>query len=130
MTKEMAQKAVKRKKNSLAAQTEKSYAKHAFAAGNRIHRNYTWLAGVVVVVLLVIICVSVSGASKKIESRNESYDKQIEMLNAQIEEQEKRREELDLYSVYITTKQFIEEFAREKLGLVFKDELIFRPNEE
>ena len=47
----------------------------------------------------------------------------------QIDEQNKRKEELQTRSIYVTTKQFIEEFAREKLGLVYEDELIFRAND-
>ena len=45
------------------------------------------------------------------------------------DEQKQRKEDLQTRSIYITTKQFVEEFAREKLGLVFEDEIIFRPED-
>ena len=61
--------------------------------------------------------------------KNAAYDKQIAALTQQIDEQNKRKEELQTRSIYVTTKQFIEEFAREKLGLVYEDELIFRAND-
>jgi cell division protein DivIC len=58
------------------------------------------------------------------------YDEQIALLENQLDEQAQRRDELQTRSIYVTTKQFIEEFAREKLGLVYEDELIFRPQDK
>lgn len=104
---------------------------HAVIIQNRrIAHNYTWLAGLAVIVLMVVICFAVNSASGRLEDKNAAYDKQIEALNEQLAEQKQRREELDTRSIYVTTKQFIEEFAREKLGLVYEDELIFRPQDE
>lgn len=110
---------------------DRGYSRHAVVMqDHRITRNYTWLAGFVVILLMGIICSAVYKASEQAEEKNASYDAQIAALNMQLEEQEQRREELEYRSVYITTKQFIEEFAKEKLGLVYDDELIFRPEEE
>lgn len=95
----------------------------------RIVRNYTWLAGFVVIILMGIICSAVNKASDKLEDKNEVYEQQIEALDNQIAEQKRRREDLQTRSIYITTKQFVEDFAREKLGLVFEDEIIFRPED-
>ena len=67
--------------------------------------------------------------SADFSDKNAAYDKQIAALTQQIDEQNKRKEELQTRSIYVTTKQFIEEFAREKLGLVYEDELIFRAND-
>lgn len=96
---------------------------------SRIRHNYTWLAGIIVVVIMLILCSALKSASKRLEEKNEAYDKQIEALSLQLDEQAIRKETLDERSKYITTKQFVIEFAREKLGLVFKDELIFRPED-
>lgn len=96
---------------------------------SRIRHNYTWLAGIIVVVIMLILCSALKSASKRLEEKNAAYDKQIEALSLQLDEQAVRKETLDERSKYITTKQFVIEFAREKLGLVFKDELIFRPED-
>ncbi len=96
----------------------------------KISRNYTWLAGLAVFALMLVICFVVGRSSGKLEDKNAVYDKQIAELNVQIDNQNKRKEELQTRSIYVTTKQFIEEFAREKLGLVYKDELIFRANDD
>lgn len=95
---------------------------------NRIKHNYTWIAGFIAILLMVIICVAMRSASNHVEDKISAYDRQIEMLSNKIEDQEERKSELEYKSIFITTKQFIEEFAREKLGLVFEDELIFRPH--
>lgn len=78
---------------------------------------------------MLVICFVVGRSSGKLEDKNNLYDKQIAELDVQIADQNERRDELNTRSVYVTTKQFIEEFAREKLGLVYEDELIFRAND-
>lgn len=123
MAKENVRRKSVRRKNS-------KYGRHVVVMRNRrISRNYTWLAGVVVIALMLVICLVVSRSSAKLEDKNVMYDKQIAELNLQIDDQNKRKDELQTRSIYVTTKQFIEEFAREKLGLVYKDELIFRAND-
>ena len=108
----------------------KRYGRHVVVMRHgRISHNYTWLAGFAAIALLAIICLVVARSSGRLEDKNAAYDKQITQLSAQIDEQNERKEELQTRSIYVTTKQFIEEFAREKLGLVYKDELIFRAND-
>lgn len=108
----------------------RKYGKFVVVMQNRrISHNYTWLVGVAAIMLMAIICLVVSRSSGRLTDKNAAYDKQIAALTQQIDEQNKRKEELQTRSIYVTTKQFIEEFAREKLGLVYEDELIFRAND-
>ena len=79
---------------------------------------------------MVIICFAVNRSAARLEDKNTVYDEQIALLENQLDEQAQRRDELQTRSIYVTTKQFIEEFAREKLGLVYEDELIFRPQDK
>ena len=82
------------------------------------------------IILMVIICFAVNRSAARLEDKNTVYDEQIALLENQLDEQAQRRDELQTRSIYVTTKQFIEEFAREKLGLVYEDELIFRPQDK
>ena len=41
--------------------------------------------------------------------------------------EKQRQEELEEKSVYVQTKDYIEQIAREKLGLINPDETIIRP---
>ena len=45
------------------------------------------------------------------------------------EEEEKRTAELQEYKIYVKTKQYAEEVAKEKLGLVNPDEILLKPTE-
>lgn len=101
--------------------------KHAFVVKKqKIRRNYTWLAGLVLIAILAVVCFAVKSSSNRLEQKNAELDRQIAAYTRQQEEQIDRRAQLEEYEKYITTKQFVIDFAREKLGLVFEDELIFR----
>lgn len=126
----MAERAVKRKKNAKANQNRKKYPEHKYVSYRVDSLGSKVIAVVGVIVLTAAICTIVFLAAKKMEAKNAAYDEQIALLTQQIEDEAERKAELDYHSVYITTKQFIEEFAREKLGLVFEDELIFRPEDK
>ena len=47
----------------------------------------------------------------------------------QVEAEEERARELEEYKIYVTTKQYAEEAAKEKLGLVNPDEILLKPSE-
>ena len=50
------------------------------------------------------------------------------MLLQRLYDQEvSRAEELKEYEVYVQTKQYIEEVAKQKLGLVKPDEILLKP---
>ncbi len=54
-----------------------------------------------------------------------SAKKEISGLDAEIAEQQQIKEELEKKKELINTPEFIEKFAREELGLVAPDEIIF-----
>lgn len=68
--------------------------------------------------------VSVSTVGLRFQNMNKQ--ERIEELQAQIEEEKKRAEEIKEYEKYVQTKKFAEEVAKEKLGLVYEDEIIFK----
>ena len=50
-------------------------------------------------------------------------------MEAQIQEEKNRSEEIEDYEEYVKTDEYIKETAEEKLGLVDPDEVIFKPAE-
>jgi cell division protein DivIC len=74
------------------------------------------------------IIVGYSVYNMKIEL-NENKEK-IESLNKELDDQEKRKEEIAEYQEYIQTDEFVEDTAREKLGLVYEDEVVFIKEED
>ena len=44
----------------------------------------------------------------------------------QLDDEQKRTDELNEYKKYIQTKKYVEDVAKDKFGLVYPDEIIFR----
>lgn len=87
-------------------------------------RRHLGSFAIVGVVLLLLVFVSV--ASLSLRASNANKQEKIAELEAQIEAEEKKSEELEEYSKYVQTKKYAEEVAKEKLGLVHEDEIIFK----
>ena len=79
----------------------------------------------VVVMLLVVITFK----SIELQAKNDHYASSEAVLNKQIAEEQERTEEIAEYKKYIKTKKYVEEVAKDKLGLVYEDEVIYVPEE-
>ena len=90
-------------------------------------RKHLGSFAIVGVVLLMLIFVSV--ASLSLRASNANKQERIGELEAQIAAEEKKAEEIEEYSKYVQTKKYAEEIAKEKLGLVYEDEIIFKAEE-
>ena len=83
---------------------------------------------ITIIVFLLAIVVGVAGYRKK--QKNDIYLERIAELEKQIEKEEQRKEDLVEYGKYVQTDRYIEEIARERLGLVMPDEVIFKPQKD
>ena len=90
--------------------------------------NRIALLGITVVVASLAVVIGVRSISLK--EREQSYIQREERLEGEIEAEENRTNELNEYKVYVKTKQYIEEVAKEKLGLVNPDEIILKESED
>lgn len=79
---------------------------------------------VTMVVVMIIVVVSIS--SVQLKAKNQEQQQTMENLSTQIAEEEKRSEEIEDYRKYTQTKKYAEEVAKEKLGLVYEGEIIFK----
>lgn len=79
---------------------------------------------VTTVVLMMLIVVTVK--SMELRDKRASYAIREEALMQEIEAEEARAEELEEYEKYTQTKKYVEEVAKEKLGLVYEGEIIFK----
>ena len=93
-----------------------------FAKTREQNRLSMWIAALVVGVLIVVILVACAGLFRRLHSNNEK----IEELQSEIIKEEQRAQEIEEYKEYTQTKEYIEEVAREKLGLVYEGEVIFK----
>jgi cell division protein DivIC len=87
---------------------------------NQHFRNMTMITFVVAMILVVVFI-----KNGELKEKKAGYEKREQYLLEQIEEQNKRSEEIEEYRKYTKTKQYVEDMAKEKLGLVYKDEVIF-----
>ncbi len=89
------------------------------------NRFSMFLATLVVVLILVLVGV------KSIELRDKIDQKRTEAapLAAQIEAEMQRTLEIEALGKEVQTKGYIEDVAREKLGLVYEDEILFKQDE-
>lgn len=76
------------------------------------------------VVILLVAVMSVSGLT--LRAKEKDYQAQIRELEQQIEDEKARAEEIDELEEYVGTDEYVEEVAKDKLGLVNKNEIIFK----
>lgn len=88
--------------------------------GNRLA-----IIAITAVVLSLGVVVHVRSASMR--KKDMEYQAREETLLKQVAEEESRAAALEEYRVYVQTKQYIEEVAKQKLGLVMPDEILLKP---
>lgn len=59
-----------------------------------------------------------------------AYREQEQILTRKVEEEKARTQEIDGQKEYMQTDEYVEEAARDRLGLVKDNEIIFREAEE
>ena len=93
---------------------------------NRRKKLRKHLGSFAIVGVVVLMLIFVSVASLSLHASNADKQERIEELEAQIEAEEEKAEEIEEYSKYVQTKKYAEEVAKDKLGLVYEDEIIFK----
>ena len=83
--------------------------------------------GMLAIAMVVLLLLGISAVqSRKLENRLTVYDKRAEALEERIEEETARTEEIDNLKKYMKTDQYAEEIARNRLGLVKENEIVFQ----
>lgn len=81
-----------------------------------------FLASIVVIMLLIVVAVK----SNELKDKKAYYAQKEQALVEQIEAEEQRALEIEEYEKYTQTKKYIEDVAKDKLGLVYDGEIIFK----
>ena len=82
---------------------------------------------VLMVVLMLLVVVSLKSA--ELRQKQETYAARERVLQEQIDAERARTEEIEEYRKYTQTKKYVEEVAKDKLGLVNEGEIIYKPDE-
>jgi cell division protein DivIC len=75
--------------------------------------------------VVLSICGIVAYGKVNLEKQRDSLTMKKEGLESRIKEEEERKTDIKNYEAYVQTKKYIEEIAREKLGLVYDYEILF-----
>ena len=89
--------------------------------------NFGGMFLVTAVVAMIVLVVLFK--STELRDKKASYKKREKYLIEQIDEQERRSEEIEEYRKYTQTKQYVEDMAKSRLGLVYKDEIILEADD-
>lgn len=97
--------------------------KRSMLARRRIlqHRLSVLMISCVIVVLAIVLSV----ASISLHKKNQGYKVQEIELEKQLEKEALRTEEIDELEEYVGTDEYIEDVAKDKLGLVHPNEILF-----
>ena len=80
------------------------------------------LVSMVVIMLMVVVAIK----SIELREKKARYAQKEQTLIEQIEAETKRSEEIDQYEKYTQTMKYIEDVAKDRLGLVYEGEIIFK----
>ncbi len=90
----------------------------------RQNRTGMFLVSAVVVMVLVVVVINMV----QLKQKQETYLARQAELDKQIEAEQDRTEELAEFKKYTQTQAYIEEVAKDKLGLVREGEIVFKMN--
>lgn len=106
-------------------ETRKQKAKRMRNKKVRTILGFTALAGIIIVLAIIFL------DSKRVTAiKNKEYDQTIQELQAEINAQKLRSEELVKKREYTTTREYIEGIAKSKLGLVYPNEIVFHAEDK
>ena len=88
----------------------------------RSNRREMICISAIVLVLMGVVFVQ----SSRLQRKNEGYELKIEQLNEEIAKESERASEIEELKEYVKTPEYAGQAAKEKLGMVGKDEILFR----
>lgn len=86
------------------------------------NRFSMFLVSLVVVMIMVAVAARSVGMQQKIDEKRA----ELQQLETQIAEEEQHALEIEEFGKEVKTKGYIENLAREKLGLVYEGEILFK----
>ena len=63
------------------------------------------------------------------DQRNAAYVEELAQLQNKIDAEEARTQDIADLEAYMQTDEYAEQVCKDKLGLVYEDEIIFKPEE-
>lgn len=83
-----------------------------------------------IIILCIVLCGTVTYKRIILDRQSKEYTAKIEQLKEEEKIEEKRTQELEEFKKYVGTDEYVEEIARDKLGLVHEGEIVFEPEDQ
>ena len=101
------------------------------SSGRRKRRSVRQFKRTVVLVTMVFLLMTgmMLFRSMTLQAKNKEYKSQEVELQQQIKKEKERSSEVEEYQKYVQSDECVKDVAREKLGLVDPDEIVFEPAE-
>ena len=92
-------------------------------------RRQSRIASLFIVGAVICVCIIVVFRVSALRQKSREHEITKQALERQIEQAQCEREALIAQEQYMKTNQYIEDVAKDKLGLVYPDEIVIRPEE-
>ena len=89
------------------------------------NRFSMFLVSLVVVLIMIVVAVKSVELQQKIDAKA----KEEQLLDEQIAAEKQRSQDIESFGKEVQTKGYIEDVAREKLGLVYEGEIMFKEDD-
>ena len=83
-----------------------------------------------VVLAAIVISVSLSVGKSNLQKKSAVLEQEKVKINNHIDEAKEKSKELEEQEAYMQTDEFAEDMAREKLGMVKDDEILFKAKDK
>ena len=91
-------------------------------SSSKANRTGKMCVTMIVLAMVGVMSVQIVNLYKK----DQQLIAQEKVLEKQKEGELERQEEIEAYDAYTKTQEYVEDIAKSKLGLVYKDEIIFK----
>lgn len=95
-------------------------------AAKRIRKDNNRAGKLCISMILVVFVAVMSIQIVKTYQKDQELIRRQAELEAQLEEETERQQELEEYEAYTQTNEYIEDVAKSKLGLAYDNEIIFK----
>jgi len=84
----------------------------------------------IIIFVVVVFCAILGIRTLSLKRQSEELAERKASIEKKIENEEQRTKELEELEKYMQTKKYMEDVAKEKLGLVYPDEILIEPANE
>ena len=120
---ETAERQRERQRRKVSENSQSEYSEESLLTqGREQYRMSMFLTFLVVIVLLIVVGVNAISLGRRLVENK----KRLAELRQEIRMEKERTEDIEEYRRYTQTDAYIEEIAREKLGLIYEGETVFK----